>query len=38
MTGSRPLDLTLLLRSPRRPPKRGFRRRLRWLAVCWGLA
>lgn len=36
--GNRPFDLVSLLQQPpRRIPKRGIRRRLRWFAVCWGL-
>jgi hypothetical protein len=38
MTGNRPLDLVALRRQACRPPKRGLRRWLRWLAVAWGLA
>jgi hypothetical protein len=38
MTVNRPLDLVALRCKLRRPPKRGLRRWLRWLAVVWGFA
>jgi hypothetical protein len=37
MNGCRPVDLILIALPKRRIPRRGIRRWLRWLAVCWGL-